>query len=107
MTGCELSSAVHQLERLCQVIDQLLVLGLFFREVNQNFRARALSFGKKQPAQKQPAISPSLHTSSVNEINEGCSKSDGASDKCLSERGNMHFKQQKEAGLEDLGFITF
>lgn len=105
MTGCQLFQCSPSTpENLCQVIDQLLVWGClgqaFFFPVSESELVCVPCLEKnKTNKQSKSSLSPNRHTSSVNAIN----KSDAVSEKCLPERGNTHFKQQKVAVLESLG----
>lgn len=109
MTGCQLFQCSPSTpENLCQVIDQLLVWGVLrssvFVPLSESELLRVLCFEKNKQKNKQnkSSLSPHRHTSSVDAIN----KSDAVSEKCLSERGNTHFKQQKVAVLEYLGTFS-
>lgn len=128
MTVCQLfRCSPSTQETPCQVMNHLLQVrsapcsgplgSTFFPPAGESLLPRFAVFGehkqttkkKKENSQSKSSlpIPPSRHTSGVSAINDGCDKSDGASDKCLSERGNTHFKQRKVAGLQRLGFVTF
>lgn len=113
MTGCQLFRWSPSTQGTpCQVMNQVrlapwsgLLRATFFLLVGKS--AHLCCLRKNSQGKSSLPFLVSRHTSSVTTINEGCDKSDGAPDKCLPERGNAHFKRQKEAGFEHLSFVTF